>query len=160
MYHSADFLLVSEDSIILHTEVLSGHIRQTPVEIERPPSRHVTGNRRTPSWAAWSRAPGSLTAGNSTDGIYLAREDGAVLHIETTKDELFNLRKVEYLGHLESQIDSALSVLTDAEGNDMIITIGDMCSGELSRVRCVFCCVSSCELKAISRSHTSRPSQS
>ncbi|KAL7933812.1 mono-functional DNA-alkylating methyl methanesulfonate N-term domain-containing protein [Trichoderma chlorosporum] len=86
---------------------------------ERTPLFHGGGE---PLWVAWARPFRRKQYFEKTDIIYLAREDGAIIHIEIDASEL--VPSVTNVGCLGANIDTALTMAYDIF-SDVLIIGGD-----------------------------------
>ncbi|KAL6814223.1 mono-functional DNA-alkylating methyl methanesulfonate N-term domain-containing protein [Trichoderma camerunense] len=116
------FFAVSQFHIGIVKYALSGspEFESLPTQ---PPARtplyHGTGE---PLWVAWARPFRRKKYFEKTDIIYLAREDGAIIHIEIDATEL--LPSVTNVGCLGANIDTAFTLAYDIF-SDVLMIGGD-----------------------------------
>lgn len=94
----------------------------------RTPLHHGSGE---PLWVAWARPFRRKKYFKKTDIIYLAREDGAIIHIEIDSAEL--LPSVTNVGCLGANIDMAFTTAYDIF-SDVLIIGGDSGPGGIWKV--------------------------
>lgn len=100
-----------------------------PAEPPAPtPLYHGNGD---PLWVAWARPFRNKKYLEKTDIIYLAREDGAIIHIEIDAAEL--LPSVTNVGCLEANIDTAFTSAYDIFA-DVLMIGGDSGPGGIWKV--------------------------
>ncbi|KAM0511282.1 hypothetical protein ACHAPE_010026 [Trichoderma viride] len=113
------FFAVSEFYIGIVKYALSGapEFEMLPAEPPAPtPLYHGNGD---PLWVAWARPFRNKKYLEKTDIIYLAREDGAIIHIEIDAAEL--LPSVTNVGCLEANIDTAFTSAYDIFADVLMI---------------------------------------
>ncbi|KHN97877.1 thermotolerance protein [Metarhizium album ARSEF 1941] len=116
------FFTVSQPDIGIVKNCLSGspvfEVLDTDTP-ERTPLHHGIGN---PLWTAWSRPFRRKKYFEKTDIIYLAREDGAIIHVEIDAPEL--VPSVTTVGCLNTNINTAFTIAYDIF-SDVLIIGGD-----------------------------------
>ena len=89
-----------------------------------------------PLWTAWARPFRRKSYTQNTDIIYLAREDGIVIHLELESDSL--MTSVTLIGCLNINIGGAFTAAYDIF-SDLLIIGGDAGPGGVWKVRLVIC---------------------
>lgn len=116
------FIVVSEREAVIvahflsgspgYSDLISSHIRSTPLH----------HGRYQPLWSSWARPYRRDTYFEKTDIIYLAREDGTVIHLEIDSESL--APSVTNKVFLDANIDTAFAVAHDPF-SDVLIIGGD-----------------------------------
>jgi hypothetical protein len=121
------FLLITENSMAICSDVLSGPPVFVPFELahrDNSPWHHGT---HTPMWTSWSRPLREESYYADTDVIYIAREDGWVNCLEIKGDS--GVESSIYY-ELHCNIDSAFASLSIPHG-EVLVAGGDYGSGAL-----------------------------
>jgi hypothetical protein len=85
-----------------------------------------------PLWVSWSRPFRSKTYFKTNDVVYLAREDGVIVHLSIDHDgpSLINV------GHVNANIDTAFTVGYGLN-SDLLVVAGTTGAGGIWKVSCV-----------------------
>jgi hypothetical protein len=127
------FLIVSQHHIGIVKDALSGSPSFEYLPTESPsPTKYFHGQGE-PLWTAWARTFRLREYCQKTDVIYLAREDGAIQHIEIDIFDL--LPSLTNAGFLDTNIDTAFAASFD-RFSDVLIVAGDSGPGGVWRVSC------------------------
>ncbi|KAI9167242.1 thermotolerance protein [Paramyrothecium foliicola] len=116
------FLIVSQHYIGVVKDALSGSPSFEYLPTESPERTELSHGHGEPLWTAWARPFRLKEYFQKTDVIYLAREDGAVQHIEIDTQDL--LPSMTNVGFLQANIDTAFGVTFD-RFSDVLIVAGD-----------------------------------
>ncbi|KAI0404583.1 hypothetical protein F4802DRAFT_566574 [Xylaria palmicola] len=112
------FVLITERSMAICPDVLSGPPIFVPFELAAKwPSEYHHGTH-LPIWTAWTRPPREESYYAGTDLIYIAREDGWVNCLEFSHDS--GLESSLYMGPLKSNIDTAFTSLSSSGGDFLL----------------------------------------
>ncbi|KAI1734358.1 hypothetical protein F4680DRAFT_453995 [Xylaria scruposa] len=125
------FLVITERSMTICSDVLSGPPVFVPFELahrDKTEWHHGTCN---PLWTAWARPLREESFHTETDVIYLAREDGWVNNLEIRSDS--DIEASNYYGPLECNIDSGFASLSTPHG-EVLIAGGDNGPGAIWHV--------------------------
>ena len=141
------FLSVSEGMIGLVRNILVGSIEFETLPLEGiGPTRLHHGNS-LPLWTAWARPFRLRSYYERTDIIYLAREDGVVIHIEIGANDL--APSITHIGCLETNINTAFTTAYDAF-SDLLIICGDSSPGGIWKVSSAYQCLHRNRVKNVS----------
>ncbi|KAL7926328.1 mono-functional DNA-alkylating methyl methanesulfonate N-term domain-containing protein [Trichoderma austrokoningii] len=113
------FFAVSEFYIGIVKYALSGAPEFEMLPAEPPATTPLYHGHGDPLWVAWARPFRRKKYLEKTDIIYLAREDGAIIHIEIDAAEL--LPSVTNVGCLEANIDTAFTSAYDIFADVLMI---------------------------------------
>ncbi|PHH67961.1 hypothetical protein CDD82_953 [Ophiocordyceps australis] len=116
------FFTISEASICMVNRCLSGSPVFEALHSEQPRRTKLHQGPNKPLWTAWARPFRRKKYFDKTDIIYLAREDGAIIHIEIEATDL--VPSVTNVGYLDANIDSAFATAYDVF-SDILIVGGD-----------------------------------
>ncbi|KAI0549721.1 hypothetical protein F4679DRAFT_545334 [Xylaria curta] len=125
------FLVITERSMTICSDVLGGPPVFDPFELahrDKTEWHHGTCN---PLWTAWARPLREESYHTETDVIYLAREDGWVSNLEIKSDS--DIEASNYYGPLDCNIDSAFASLSTPHG-EVLIAGGDCGPGAIWHV--------------------------
>lgn len=115
------FFSVSEDEIAYCADVLQGSPSFEPCDVGGwAPTEHHEGTE-TPLWTAWSRPPRLIPFNLTRDFIYMAREDGVVIFLEYTTEDV--LAASVKLGEF-CNVSTAFASLADDQGSGEILVFG------------------------------------
>ncbi|KAI1201399.1 hypothetical protein F5X97DRAFT_290412 [Nemania serpens] len=120
------FLLITEHSMAICSDVLSGPPVFAPFELGYRPDSDWHHGTHIPMWTAWTRPSREGTYHADTDLIYLAREDGWVNCLEIRGDS--GIETSIYMGPLECNIDSGFTSLSIRYG-ELLVVGGGYCPG-------------------------------
>ncbi|KEY70872.1 hypothetical protein S7711_00718 [Stachybotrys chartarum IBT 7711] len=124
-------LIISPGYIDLMKDVLSGSPVFERLRIERPSKGPLHTGLGEPLWTASSRAFRLKAYSEQKDIIYLAREDGTILHLDFDSADLG--LTVLNLGAIDTNIDTAFGVTLD-RFSDVLIVGGDSGPGAVWRL--------------------------
>jgi hypothetical protein len=113
------FFAVSHSHIGVVKYALSGAPEFESLPTQPPPRTPQHHGVDEPLWVAWARPFRRKKYFEKTDIIYLAREDGAIIHIEIDAAEL--LPSVTNVGCLGANIDTAFTTAYDIFSDVLII---------------------------------------
>ncbi|PTB72969.1 hypothetical protein M440DRAFT_1340680 [Trichoderma longibrachiatum ATCC 18648] len=113
------FFAVSHSHIGVVKYALSGAPEFESLPAQPPPRTPQHHGLDEPLWVAWARPFRRKKYFEKTDIIYLAREDGAIIHIEIDAAEL--LPSVTNVGCLGANIDTAFTTAYDIFSDVLII---------------------------------------
>ncbi|KAJ6444241.1 thermotolerance protein [Purpureocillium lavendulum] len=116
------FFTVSPNFIGIVKDCLSGSPVFESLRTDPPSRTHLHHGANGPLWTAWSRPFRRRGYFERTDIIYLAREDGAIIHIEIEANDL--VPSVTNVGCLDSNINTAFATAYDVF-SDILIIGGD-----------------------------------
>ncbi|RDA91031.1 hypothetical protein CP533_2536 [Ophiocordyceps camponoti-saundersi (nom. inval.)] len=116
------FFTVSEKSIGIVRDCLSGSPVFESLGADPPSQTALHHGVRLPLWTAWARPFRRQKYFERTDIIYLAREDGAIIHIEIEKGDLVPF--ITNVGCLDANINTAFTAAYDVY-SDILIIGGD-----------------------------------
>ncbi|GAB0133592.1 hypothetical protein EsDP_00001998 [Epichloe bromicola] len=116
------FFAVSQPDIGIVKNCLSGAAVFEVLETDTPGRTHLHHGQGKPLWTAWSRPFRRKKYFEKTDIIYLAREDGAIIHVEIDAPEL--VPSVTNVGCLDTNINTAFTTAYDVF-TDVLIIGGD-----------------------------------
>ncbi|KAK5998199.1 hypothetical protein PT974_00571 [Cladobotryum mycophilum] len=116
------FFAVSSHFIGVVKYALSGSPEFELLPNDSPACTKLHHGTHEPLWTAWARPFRRKKYFEKTDIIYLAREDGAVIHLEIDANEM--LPSVTNVGCLETNIDTAFTTAYDIF-SDVLIIGGD-----------------------------------
>ncbi|KJZ78093.1 hypothetical protein HIM_02730 [Hirsutella minnesotensis 3608] len=123
---STAFFTVSEEYIGIVKHSLSGSPVFESLCADPPSQTKLHHGARPPLWTAWARPFRRQQYFEKTDIIYLAREDGAIIHIEIEAMDL--VPSVTNVGCLDTNINTAFTTAYDIF-SDILIIGGDSGSG-------------------------------
>ena len=121
---NTSFFLVNGSEIKMWTNILCGPPEGIIVPLLDVDYLNPGESSREPMWANWCRPLRSHGARDTTDHLYLAREDGAVV--------LLTIRSLilsSHAGELQCHVSSAFASLGGERDPDILIAAGDMSSG-------------------------------
>ena len=138
---SAAFLLISEDIITVHSQLLSGHGRQLTLGLPSDRPAYPGNSRKVPCWTAWAR-PSRLAGRDSVsqDTLYLAREDGHIYYLAFPMQNPSSGVAASHAGHAPCHIDTAFAVYGNLREPDVLAILGDMSAGGFHKVTCTLIC--------------------
>ncbi|RDA85606.1 hypothetical protein CP532_0890 [Ophiocordyceps camponoti-leonardi (nom. inval.)] len=116
------FFTVSEKSIGIVRDCLSGSPVFESLGADPPSQTALHHGVRPPLWTAWARPFRRQKYFERTDIIYLAREDGAIIHIEIETGDLVPF--ITNVGCLDANINTAFTAAYDVY-SDILIIGGD-----------------------------------
>ncbi|KAG6017036.1 hypothetical protein E4U54_008585 [Claviceps lovelessii] len=116
------FIAVSQPDIGIVKDCLSGAAVFEVLQTNTPRRTRLHHGQEKPLWTAWSRPFRRKEYFEKTDIIYLAREDGAIIHIEIDAPEL--VPSVTNVGCLDTNINTAFSTAYDIF-SDVLVIGGD-----------------------------------
>ncbi|PFH55970.1 hypothetical protein XA68_17315 [Ophiocordyceps unilateralis] len=116
------FFTVSEKSIGIVKDCLSGSPVFESLGADPPSQTVLHHGVRLPLWTAWARPFRRQKYFEKTDIIYLAREDGAIIHIEIETGDLMPF--ITNVGCLDANINTAFTAAYDIY-SDILIIGGD-----------------------------------
>ncbi|KAK2603782.1 hypothetical protein QQS21_004067 [Conoideocrella luteorostrata] len=120
---NTSFFVVSQPDIIVVKNCLSGVPRFEALDTYPPEKTSMHhGASEKPLWTAWSRPFRRKKYFEKTDIIYIAREDGAIIHVEIDVPEL--VPSVTNVGCLDTNINTAFTTAYDVF-TDVLIIGGD-----------------------------------
>ncbi|KAI0908189.1 mono-functional DNA-alkylating methyl methanesulfonate N-term-domain-containing protein [Ustulina deusta] len=121
------FLIITEHSVAICSDVLSGSPVFTPFTLKHQDATDWHHGTHRPMWTAWTRPWREEAYHTDTDLIYLAREDGWVNSLEIS-DSSIDLSL--YMGPLQCNIDSGFASVSVSSA-DILVTSGDNGHGEI-----------------------------
>lgn len=127
----AAFFTVSESSIGIVKHCLSGSPVFESLRTDPPSQTRLYHGADSPLWASWARPFRRRKYFEKTDIIYLAREDGAIIHIEIEASDL--VPSVTNVGCLDANVDTAFATAYDIF-SDILIIGGDSGPGGIWKV--------------------------
>ncbi|KPM34735.1 hypothetical protein AK830_g11834 [Neonectria ditissima] len=113
------FFIVSEDSIGIVKCAMQGPPVFDSLTTDAPGQTQLHHGAGEPLWAAWARPFRLQAYFEKTDIIYLAREDGVIVHIEIDASDLMPM--VTNLGSLNTNISTAFTTAYDIFADVLII---------------------------------------
>ncbi|CAM1511135.1 Fc.00g086480.m01.CDS01 [Cosmosporella sp. VM-42] len=116
------FFAVSQNSIGIVKCTLSGSPEFESLQTDAPGSTKLHHGTYDPLWTAWARPFRRKQYLKKTDIIYLAREDGVIVHIEI--DSAYLVPSVTNVGSLDTNITTAFTTAFDIF-SDVLIIGGD-----------------------------------
>ncbi|KAG6005861.1 hypothetical protein E4U21_007569 [Claviceps maximensis] len=116
------FIAVSQPDLGIVKDCLSGAAAFEVLQTNTPRKTRLHHGQGKPLWTAWSRPFRRKEYFEKTDIIYLAREDGAIIHIEIDALEL--VPSVTNVGCLDTNINTAFSTAYDIF-TDVLVIGGD-----------------------------------
>ncbi|KAF5133642.1 hypothetical protein E5D57_004268 [Metarhizium anisopliae] len=116
------FFAVSQPDIGIVKNCLSGSPVFEVLDTDTPGRTPLHHGADKPLWTAWSRPFRRKKYFEKTDIIYLAREDGAIIHVEIDAPEL--VPSVTNVGCLNTNINTAFTIAYDVF-SDVLIIGGD-----------------------------------
>lgn len=125
------FFAVSQHSIGIVKYALSGSPQFETLQTGAPGSTRLHHGTMEPLWTAWARPFRRKQYLEKTDIIYLAREDGVIIHIEIDSIDL--LPSVTTVGSLDTNISTAFTAAFDIF-SDILIIGGDSGPGGIWKV--------------------------
>lgn len=125
------FFAVSQPDIGVVKNCLSGSPVFEVLETDTPGRTPLHQGAEKPLWTAWSRPFRRKKYFEKTDIIYLAREDGAIIHVEIDAPEL--VPSVTNVGCLDTNINTAFTIAYDVF-SDVLIIGGDSGPGGIWKV--------------------------
>lgn len=128
---STAFFLVSQHSIGIVKFALSGSPQFELLQTDTPGTTKLHHGTIDPLWTAWARPFRRRQYFEKTDIIYLAREDGVIIHIEIDARDL--LPSVTNVGSLDTNISTAFTTAFDIF-SDVLIIGGDSGPGGIWKV--------------------------
>jgi hypothetical protein len=123
------FLLVSETSTLIIRDALEGSVNVETVNLGSPPATEYHHGLGPPLWTCWARGYRHKNFQALKDDLYLAREDGMIIHI-ALQSELF---QKTFLGATNCSISTAFTVILD-RSFDFLFVGGDSSSGTVLEV--------------------------
>lgn len=125
------FFAVSQPDIGIVKNCLSGSPVFEVLDTDTPGRTALHHGADKPLWTAWSRPFRRKKYFEKTDIIYLAREDGAIIHVEIDASEL--VPSVTNVGCLDTNINTAFTIAYDIF-SDVLIIGGDSGPGGIWKV--------------------------
>ncbi|KAG5983839.1 hypothetical protein E4U55_006989 [Claviceps digitariae] len=116
------FITVSQPDIGIVKDCLSGAAVFEVLQTNTPRRTRLYHGQEKPLWSAWSRPFRRKEYFEKTDIIYLAREDGAIIHVEIDAPEL--VPSVTNVGCVDTNINTAFSTAYDIF-TDVLVIGGD-----------------------------------
>ncbi|TWU75557.1 hypothetical protein ED733_006221 [Metarhizium rileyi] len=116
------FFAVSQPDIGVVKNCLSGSPEFEVLDTDTPGRTPLYHGADKPLWTAWSRPFRRKKYFEKTDIIYLAREDGAIIHVEIDAPEL--VPSVTNVGCLNTNVNTAFAIAYDIF-SDVLIIGGD-----------------------------------
>ncbi|MCJ1402104.1 hypothetical protein MMC11_005323 [Xylographa trunciseda] len=134
------FILVSEHSMAVYHNVLTGSMTPSQLEHERQDIKEPGSSRKIPLFTSWARPARREDWNLENDAFYLCREDGSIRFLEFQRNGLPGLTK-SVVGGIRINVDTAFAVLDTGIGDvhsggrsyDMLAAAGDMSNGTLVR---------------------------
>ncbi|KAF4125290.1 thermotolerance protein [Geosmithia morbida] len=120
------FFIVYEDHMAIVRQSLSSGEYDSNRVLEMPGPSELHHGARPPLWVSWARPFRRKDYSEKTDIIYLAREDGLVVHIEIDSETL--LYSGMQLGYLGTNIGTAFTTAYD-KFSDLLVVGGESSSG-------------------------------
>ncbi|KAI1422290.1 mono-functional DNA-alkylating methyl methanesulfonate N-term-domain-containing protein [Xylaria sp. FL1777] len=114
---SCQFLLITERSVAICSEVLSGSPVFNTFVLTDPEATKWHHGRHPPMWTAWTRPLREESYQSNTDIIYIAREDGWVDFLEISDS---GIDASIYMGPLECNIDSGFAAMSISHGDILV----------------------------------------
>lgn len=127
------FLVITEHSVTICSDVLGGPPVFTNVPIANKDASEWHHGSHPPLWTAWARPQREQPYHAATDMIYLAREDGWINLLEINS---YGIEASLYMGPLECNIDSEFAAVSTRFG-DILMAGGSHGHGKIWVVRCV-----------------------
>lgn len=127
----AAFFAVSKTSIGVVKHALSGSPEYERLRTDMPRQTKFHNGRGEPLWTAWTRPVRLRKYFERTDIIFLAREDGAIIHVEIDQREM--VPSVINVGCLDTNINTAFATSYDIF-SDVLIIGGDSGPGGIWKV--------------------------
>ncbi|KAH8736684.1 mono-functional DNA-alkylating methyl methanesulfonate N-term-domain-containing protein [Ilyonectria robusta] len=125
------FLVVSEESIGMVKCTMEGPTGFEALVTNAPGPTKLHHGAGEPLWTAWSRPFRRREYFEKKDIIYLAREDGFVIHVEIDEHDL--LTSVTHVGAINTNISTAFTTAYDLFA-DVLIIGGDSGSGGIWKI--------------------------
>lgn len=125
------FFVVSKTSIGVVKHALSGSPQYERLSTDTPRQTKLHNGTREPLWTAWTRPVRRRKYLERTDIIFLAREDGAIIHVEIDQREM--VPSVINVGCLDTNINTAFATSYDIF-SDVLIIGGDSGPGGIWKV--------------------------
>lgn len=125
------FLIVSEECVGIIKCVMEGPTGFETLVTNAPGPTKLHHGAGEPLWTAWSRPFRRREYFEKKDIIYLAREDGFVIHVEIDEHDL--LTSVTHVGPINTNISTAFTTAYDVFA-DVLIIGGDSGSGGIWKV--------------------------
>ncbi|KAG6041666.1 hypothetical protein E4U41_002940 [Claviceps citrina] len=116
------FIAVSQPDICIVKDCLSGSAVFEVLQTDTPGKTPLHHGQGKPLWTAWARPFRRKKYFEKTDIIYLAREDGAIIHVEIDAPEL--VPSVTNVGCLDTNINTAFTTAYDVF-TDVLVIGGD-----------------------------------
>ncbi|KAK4506147.1 hypothetical protein PRZ48_004112 [Zasmidium cellare] len=124
----AGFFLITDDQITIYKDILSGSVTSAKWALPQDPPRHPGISSSSPIWSSWVKPRRSKAALRDKDAIYLAREDGLVIWIDTKVGAKPSLN-VSRAGELECHVGTAFASIGDEGGPDILAIAGETSTG-------------------------------
>lgn len=134
---STAFFTVSEEFIGIVKHCLSGSPVFESLCADPPSQTRLHHGAHNPLWTAWARPFRRQRYFEKTDIIYLAREDGAIIHIEIEAMDL--VPSVTNVGCLDTNINTAFTTAYDIF-SDILMIGGDSGPGGIWKVTMLLSC--------------------
>lgn len=125
------FYAVFDRSIVIVKEPLSGSPLFDSLDAEFPVVKELHYGSSRPLWSSWTRPFRLRKWSLKTDIIYVAREDGIILHLEVDTGQL--VPSANIIGCLTCNVSTAFTAAYDVF-SDLVIVGGDSCPGGLWKV--------------------------
>ncbi|KAF2967313.1 hypothetical protein GQX73_g6280 [Xylaria multiplex] len=123
----SQFLIITENSLAICSDILSGSPVFDTFPLEQKDSTDWHHGSHAPMWTAWARPMREESYHADTDMIYLAREDGWVNLLEITE---YGIDSGIYIGPLECNIDSGFASLSTSHA-ELLVATGDYGHGAI-----------------------------
>ncbi|KAI1148819.1 mono-functional DNA-alkylating methyl methanesulfonate N-term-domain-containing protein [Nemania diffusa] len=115
---SCQFIVITERSMAICTDILSGPPVFRPFEISYQKSTNWHHGTHPPLWTAWTRPMREELYHADTDLVFIAREDGWLNCLEIKRNS--GIYGSIYLGPLECSIDSGFASISTTYGEVLI----------------------------------------
>ncbi|KAI0537693.1 mono-functional DNA-alkylating methyl methanesulfonate N-term-domain-containing protein [Xylaria digitata] len=124
----SQFLIITENSLAICSDILSGSPLFGTFSLEQKDSTDWHHGSHAPMWTAWARPMREESYHADTDMIYLAREDGWVNILEIND---CGVESSIYIGPLECNIDSGFASLSTSLAAELLVATGDYGHGAI-----------------------------
>ena len=125
---NAAFLMITGSEMKLHKNILSGSMRSLSLDPDVGGTKCPGSSPKRPIWANWCRPLRNKSVKHGQDIIYIAREDGIVIHAEITSVDTIH---VSHAGDVGCHIGTAFASLGDPSDPDILAVVGDMSTGRV-----------------------------
>jgi hypothetical protein len=129
---SSAFMFVSEEQIVICTDLLHGAPEWIGFDVSLRPATTNYHGRNQPLWTAWARPYRLADWLRYNDCVFLAREDGLVYYLQVDPDGC--PAESNYMDKFDCNISTAFACLHDVD-SDILIMGGDSGPGAMYKVR-------------------------